>query len=98
MAARLAASESAVERVVLIAPPVRTQSFAVLRTARVPKLVLQGTADDVCPLAALELEFPSWAEPKRLVRVEGASHFFDRKLGELSDALKRELEPVAPPQ
>jgi alpha/beta superfamily hydrolase len=94
IAARLAASEPAIERVILIAPPVRTTSFESMHTATVPKLVIQGTADVTCPLEHLERDFPSWAEPKKLVLVEGATHFFDRQLAALGDALRRELEPA----
>ena len=94
VAARLAASETAIERVVLIAPGVRTSSFESMRTATVPKLVIQGTADDICPLGALELEYPKWSDPKELVIVEGGTHFFDRQLSALGDALSQHLEPV----
>lgn len=87
VAARLAASEPGVERMILVAPPVGTQSFEALRTSSVPKHVIQGTADDICPLVRLEREFPSWAEPRELIRVPGASHFFDRQLGALAGAL-----------
>jgi alpha/beta superfamily hydrolase len=97
VAAQLAASNTAVERVVLIAPPVRTHNFEALRSAHVPKLVVQGTADEVCPPAALEREYPSWSEPKQLVLVDGASHFFDRRLTQLGEALAHALAPVAPP-
>jgi hypothetical protein len=91
VAARLAASEPGVERMVLTAPPVRTQSFDVLRTSTVPKLVLQGTGDDVCPLEALEPEYSSWAEPKDLIRIQGANHFFDRQLAVLAQAMDQAL-------
>jgi alpha/beta superfamily hydrolase len=83
VAARLAASEADVERLVLIAPPVTRHGFDVLKSSSVPKLVVQGTRDDVCPPDELAARFPTWAEPKRLVHVEGASHFFDGKLAEL---------------
>ena len=91
VASRVAASEPAVERLVLVAPPVHTQTFEEMRTCAFPKLVVQGTADDVCRPENLERVFPSWAEPKRLEWVEGASHFFDRKLAELAAALERGL-------
>ncbi len=94
VAARLAASESEVERVVMIAPGVRASSFESMRAATVPKLVIQGTADDICPLAALELEYPSWSDPKELVLVQGGTHFFDRQLTAFGDALTRHLEPL----
>ena len=91
VAARLAASESAVGRLVLVGPPVAGADFAALRTSQVPKLVIQGTADETCPLSALEPEFATWAEPRRLEKVEGATHFFDRRLGGLAKALREGL-------
>lgn len=91
VAALLAASEPDVERLILVAPPVATADFSALRQAAVPKLVVQGSDDDVCPPAALERAFAGWAEPKTLLRVDGATHFFDRKLGALADALHQAL-------
>lgn len=91
VAARLAASEPRVERVILVAPPVATSDFSAMRTSAIPKLVIQGTQDDLAPLAALEAGFPTWADPKTLVRVEGATHFFDRRLADLGDALRGAL-------
>ena len=78
------------ERLLLVAPPVRTSSFEAMRRSPVPKLVVQGEADAVCPLELLRAELAYWAEPKRLVTVEGATHFFDRKLDALA-AAAREL-------
>ena len=91
VAARLAASEPEVEWMVLAAPPVGTESFEVLRGSAVRKLVLQGTRDDVCPLEALEREYPTWAEPKELIRIPGATHFFDKQLGALAQAMDQAL-------
>ena len=87
IAARLAASEPDVRRLILVAPPVTTSDFSVLRAATVRKLVVQGTGDDVCPPEALAEEFPTWAEPKTMRTVEGATHFFDRRLAALADTL-----------
>ena len=92
--ARLAASEPACERMVLIAPPVGTQDFSVLTTCAVPKLVIQGTADDVCPPVRLREQFPGWAEPKQVIWVPDASHFFDRQLAALGHALHEGLDPL----
>lgn len=91
VAARVAASEAAIEQLILVAPPVHTQTFEEMRSCAVPKLIVQGTADEVCRPENLERVYPTWAEPKRLETVEGASHFFDRKLGELAEALERGL-------
>lgn len=91
VASRVAAAEPAVRRLVLVAPPVHTQSFDEMRTCAVPKLVIQGSADEVCRPEVLAGVYPTWAEPKRLELVEGASHFFDRRLAELAAALGRGL-------
>ena len=92
VAARAAAAEQAVKQLILVAPGVHTQTFEEMRTCAVPKLVVQGTADTVCKPENLARVFPTWADPKRLELVEGASHFFDRKLAELGEAIERGLE------
>src|SRR5258708_39749693 len=43
IAARLGAADPGIERLILIAPPVKTSSFDVLRTLATPKHVFQGT-------------------------------------------------------
>ena len=95
VAARLAAAQHGIERAILIAPPVTSQSFDVLRRSPVPKHVFQGSADDICPPAALTPEFAAWAEPKHLTMIESATHFFDKQLGALAQALSQELRPLA---
>jgi alpha/beta superfamily hydrolase len=91
VAARLAASDPAVERLIMVAPPVTRSGFEVLRHCAVPKLVVQGRADTLCPPADLEREFPRWAEPKTLVWVPEATHFFDRQLASLGAAIQEAL-------
>ncbi len=87
VASRLAASEPDIERLIMIAPGVHTQTFEEMTTLQTPKLVVQGTADDVCKPENLARVFPTWAEPKRVRYVEGASHFFDKQLAQLADAM-----------
>lgn len=95
VAARLAASDPGIERLILVAPPVKRSGFDVLRHCAVPKLVIQGLADTTCPPADLEQEFPRWADPKTLIRVPDATHFFDRQLRALGHALEQELRDAA---
>ena len=92
VASRAAAAEPAVKRMILIAPPVHTQTFEEMKSCHVPKLVIQGTADEVCKPENLARVFTTWADPKRLELVEGASHFFDRRLTELAAAIERGLD------
>ena len=91
VASRMAAAESAVERLIMIAPPVHTQTFEEMRCSPVPKLVVQGTADEICKPENLARVFPTWADPKRLVEVPGGSHFFDRQLADLGSAIEQGL-------
>ena len=95
IAARLAAELHDAERLLLVAPPIHRNDFSVLRRATIDKRVIQGTADDVCKPQLLHAEWPYWAEPKRLVEVEGAGHFFDRKLEQLATAVREQFEDVA---
>jgi hypothetical protein len=91
VAARLAAGDPGVGRLILVAPPVGTADFSALHGATVPKLVIQGTADQHCPRDALEREIRLWADPKAIAFIDGATHFFDKRLGELADVLRQHL-------
>lgn len=94
VAARLAASEQGIEHLILVAPPVTTADFSMLETLKTPKLVIQGTADDVCPIERLKEQYRRWAEPRRLIEIPGASHFFDKQLAELAHAVEEAFGPV----
>ncbi len=91
VASRVAAADPTVRHLLLVAPPVHTQTFEEMRTCAVPKLVIQGTTDKVSKPEILARVYPTWAEPKHLEEVEGASHFFDRRLAELAMAIERGL-------
>jgi uncharacterized protein len=61
----------------------------------VPKLFISGDHDEFSPRGVLESVLVSAAEPKRIVWVEGADHFFagtpqspESKLGVMSDAIR----------
>jgi hypothetical protein len=61
----------------------------------VPKLFVSGDHDEFCPPGMLESVLVAAGEPKRIVWVEGADHFFagtsqspDSKLGEMSAAVR----------
>ena len=95
VAARLAVTEPEISRLILVAPATKTASFDMLRTLATPKLVVQGTADEVCVPSVLAAQYPTWAEPKTLIEIQGGTHFFDRQLGELGEALRQALEGPA---
>ena len=94
VAARLAAGRTDVDQLILVAPPVTRSSFEVMVDSPVPKLVVQGTNDDVCPPEHLQQQYPRWSEPKRLILVPQATHFFDRQLAALGQVLAEALAPL----
>lgn len=78
------------ERVRLIwavAPGVGRRDFSHLALSDKPKGIVQGTADELCPLADLERAFPAWADPKARYLVDGADHFFNGRVAEMQAAL-----------
>jgi len=70
-----------------VAPGVGRRDFSHLALCDKPKGVVQGTADELCPVADLERAFPAWADPKAKFLIDGADHFFNGKLREMQEAL-----------
>jgi uncharacterized protein len=66
----------------------RVYTFDFLRDCRKPKLFVSGARDQFGPREKLEALIASIAEPKKLVLIEGADHFFEGRLRELRDAIE----------
>jgi uncharacterized protein len=66
----------------------RVYTFEFLRDCTKPKLFVSGARDQFGPRAKLETLVASVPEPKKLVIVEGADHFFEGRLRELRDAIE----------
>jgi len=66
----------------------RVYTFDFLRECSKPKLFVSGARDSFGPRAKLEALVASAAEPKKLVVIEGADHFFEGRLRELRDAIE----------
>ncbi len=66
----------------------RTYTFEFLESCFVPKLLISGARDQFGPRAKLEALAASMPEPKKLVLIEGADHFFEGRLRELRDAIE----------
>ena len=52
-----------------------------------PKLFVHGTLDEFGPIAQMNSWYADLPEPKRMVRVEGADHFFTGHLDKLVAAI-----------
>ena len=66
----------------------RVYTFDFLRDCTKPKLFVSGSRDQFGPRNKLEAMIASLADPKKLVVIEGADHFFEGRLHELRDAIE----------
>ena len=66
----------------------RTYTFDFLQNCAKPKLFVSGARDQFGPRTKLEALVRSLHEPKKLVVIEGADHFFEGRLRELREAIE----------
>jgi len=66
----------------------RVYSYDFLRDYRKPKLFVSGARDQFGPQAGLEAFIASMPEPKKLVIIAGADHFFEGRLRELRETIE----------
>jgi alpha/beta superfamily hydrolase len=64
----------------------RVYDFEFLRACTKPKLFVSGARDQFAPPGKLEALVDTFAEPKKLVRIEAGDHFFEGRLREMRDA------------
>lgn len=84
-----------VRAVVALGLPTRTQKhayqYSFLAGCSLPKLFLSGERDEFAPVADLQRVAATTAEPKKLVLLPGADHFFAGQLEAMQNALARWL-------
>jgi uncharacterized protein len=66
----------------------RVYAFEFLRGCTKPKLFVSGDRDQFGPRAKLERVVGALPEPKKLVMVQGADHFFEGRLREMREAIE----------
>jgi alpha/beta superfamily hydrolase len=69
----------------------RGYSYPFLQTCSTPKLFVSGSRDQYSPAESLKSLLETVPEPKRLVVIEGADHFFEGHLAEMQAALREWL-------
>lgn len=84
---RAAACDDRVRAIVAAGVPVSKYDFSDLPRCEKPKLFVQGSVDQFGARADLEIVFAQLDEPKELKIIEGADHFFEGHLGELSQSV-----------
>jgi len=66
----------------------RIYDFEFLRVCTKPKLFVSGSRDQFAPKGKLEALVSTFADPKRLVRIEAGDHFFEGRLKEMRTAIE----------
>ena len=90
---RAACPDPRVKAVIALGVPVvpaeeRTYEFDFLQACAKPKLFISGAQDQFGSRAKLEQLVNSLQEPKKLLFIEGADHFFEARLRELREAIE----------
>jgi uncharacterized protein len=88
-----ACPDSRVEEVIGLGVPVvpadeRSYDLSFLQSCGKPKLFVSGSRDQFGPHAQLKRLVESLPEPKKLVLIEGADHFFEGRLRELREVIE----------
>jgi len=78
-----------VSRLAAVAPPIAMYDLSFLATCRKPKLFVTGDCDPYCSLPALEQRVATLPEPKALVHLAGADHFFGGQESAVAETVVR---------
>ncbi len=91
-----AARDLPVRQLITIAPPVERYGFESLLPPNCPWLVVQGDEDDVVSSEAVEQWAQGLDQAPDLVIMEGAGHFFHRRLMDLRGLIKNHVQSSLP--
>jgi uncharacterized protein len=83
---RAGVADDRVHKLIGVALPMGFGDPSFLLSSPKPKLLISGDNDNYCPLPALNEFFAKLIEPKTLVTVTGADHFFWGQEGEVAKA------------
>jgi hypothetical protein len=72
----------------------RNYDFEFLRTCTKPKLFVSGSRDQYAPPGQLEALVTTFADPKKLVRIEAGDHFFEGRLREMREEVESWVKGV----
>jgi uncharacterized protein len=76
--------------------PVDSSDLTYLRGCAKPKLFVQGANDQFGSVANVERLFNELTEPKKLMFIEGADHFFTGRLSEMAAGIDKWLDETYP--
>jgi len=90
---RVACPDPRVSALVSLGTPIspvddRSYDYGFLQTCTKPKLFVSGSRDQFASKARLETLVASLPEPKKLIIIEAADHFFEGRLREMREAVE----------
>ena len=94
VALEVGALDDRVSALIGVAPPVATSisgmtyEFPATLASEKPKFLIQGEADEVCPIEGMWKFYGQLREPKELVVIDTADHLFEGKTQEVGEALE----------
>jgi uncharacterized protein len=97
VALEVGALDDRVSALIGISPPVATSisgmkyEFPATLESEKPKFLVQGEADEVCPLEGMWSFYSRLKEPKELVIIDAADHLFEGRTQEVGEALEELL-------
>ena len=91
---RVGCDDARVTELIGLGIPVNDSDLSYLRSCAKPKLIIQGGNDEFGSRANVEALFATMPEPKRLVFVDGADHFFAGKLDRVAAAIDAWLDDL----
>lgn len=83
-----------IDGMVAIAPPLEMYDFEFLKGCKKRKLFIAGNKDFFCPAALLEKWYGELDEPKSLVMIRGANHFFSFHTHLLTEPLREFFKTI----
>lgn len=89
---RIGCEDSRVTKLIGLGIPVDNSDLSYLRACVKPKLIIQGGNDQFGSRANVERLFAELPEPKRLVIIDNADHFFAGKLDQVAAAITNWLQ------
>jgi uncharacterized protein len=97
---RAACPDGRVKAIISLGTPAevddRLYRYSFLSDCTKPKLFISGDRDQFAPKEKLQAVFTEAAEPKKMVFVKGAEHFFEKKLDLMQAAIREWLPSVLP--
>lgn len=91
---RAASCDARVKAIVAAGVPVSKYDLSTIGSCNKPKLFVQGSLDQFGSADDLRRMFASLDEPKQLKIIEGADHFFEGHLSELTEAVSSFVSTV----